>query len=149
MYFDAKEKVLLELQRAAALSLSVGYEGCPILSAYARKVLRNTAGVQPRFGDGAHPYHWDELWEMGGDNWRTATKDKVVAVPNACDRLLMHKVFGITVEDQLILEEFFDKCDDRRWSHPVFAKYIPKICLEQRAKQLCSRFPDRLVVPRV
>jgi hypothetical protein len=148
-YFDARGEVLLSIQRAAALSLAAGYVGCPILSAYARMLLRLTSGREPKFGDAKNVYTWDELWEMGGDNWRSVTQDRVNARVRYCDRLLLEQEYGISVSDQLELEQFFDTNVHMQWTCPSFAKYVPKVHFIEHDRQICGRHFDPLVCPRL
>lgn len=142
-YFDAQEKVMLGLQRAAALSLACGYPGCPILASYARWLLRRTEGVDPRFGDKRNHYTWDEIFEMGGENWRTRTQDAVLARVRPCDRLLVAGCYGISIEDQLTLEQFFDSDPPDRWTNDTFLRLVSPDCRAE-VRNLCCRHPDPL-----
>lgn len=148
-YFGARQSKLLGLQRAAALSLAVGYEGCPILCEYARFLLRATRGALPRFGEGRHKYTWEEIFEMGGDDWKTTTKARVTSGPREADRTLVERVYGIVRQDQIELERYFSGLSSAApWTHPLFDKYCPQINKDAWRQQSCGRVVDWLVYPK-
>lgn len=150
-YFDAKIGKLRGLQRAAALSLAVGYPGCPILNSYARMLLRSTCNVQPIFGDARHTVSWGELIDlgsvMGAEHWKMHTKHLVTLKPRTCDRELMAEVYNIPIPVQKNLEKFFDGLNGGPWTNDLFDRYVPDVFKVEWERQLCDRYPDFNLLP--
>jgi len=95
----AGDKVLKELQRAKALSAVYETPNCPIVGALARKALELTRGCVARFvDDGFHYVPRDEgkvLAKVGALN------------PSLATRELFSRLFGISPEVQVMIEERF------------------------------------------
>ncbi len=99
-YVRANNKTLMELLRAKGFSLAYQYAGCPILSILGRKILELTEGNEPR----QSIIEGMDAWEKA--KYRDAVKygvpDKVTGIGT---RRLVEKLFGITIHDQLVIEE--------------------------------------------
>jgi len=98
-FLDARSHVMDQLLRAKALSALYETPHCPIVAVLAHKALQHTVGVCPRFvRDGYHIIPHDEI--------------KIVAfdcLPET--RLLFQKKFGVSVVEQLLVEQYIS--DDR------------------------------------
>jgi hypothetical protein len=100
-YRNASDKTLLGLLRSRAMSLLYQYPGCPIIQAMALCYYRITQGYKPVY---------EKLDEYHMDIQRQAmASDLPVRVVEVQTRLLMQRVFGITVIHQLMLEKYFNE----------------------------------------
>lgn len=95
-FVNASQRVMDELARAKALSAIYEAPQCPIIGALARRVLRQTAGVSPRFVlDGYHAQPRDE-------------RGVPAFSPTPECRALFARHFGVSVDDQLAIEARFE-----------------------------------------
>lgn len=118
MYIRSSPRRKMELLKCKALSILYQYNGCPILTAYAKYLMRITKGVRAvpgQFG----------VWER--DLVLTAMKAKFVEKqPGRATRELMQETFGILVEHQLELEKYFDSLEDvQPVKHYLLDLYFP------------------------
>lgn len=105
-FSQRKHKVLL---RCKALSLAYQYPGCPVVQSLARYALRVTRGV-----DTSHFLEKDNVmdrWQK--DQLQEAMRDErnlrdVVRVVPMNTRVLVEKLFGISIEQQQAIEAYFD-----------------------------------------
>lgn len=109
-YAGSKHRVLKCLLRAKALSLAYQYPACPILSKLAYKVCQLTAGYDSltylekqgrNMVDGYYVQVLKEAHEY-------FDKNKLLREPGMNTRLLVEELYGITVQDQLIIEKSID-----------------------------------------
>lgn len=111
-YVMAAKRKRMALLRCKAISLAYQYRGAPVLGALAQYGLRVTRGVDVR--------HFIEenrtmsLWER--DQAREALHAGKYAwlyrTPGMDSRLLMEKVYGLTVEQQILIEKYLDGLDE-------------------------------------
>lgn len=90
---NARQSIMDQLARAKALSALAETPQCPIVGALARRVERDTVGVDPRFiNDGYHTF-----------------PDKGLTIPlfnpSPASRELVRVLFGITPESQIAAEK--------------------------------------------
>lgn len=106
-YCGAKQSKLLSLLRCKSLSLAYQYPGCPIIASLARYGLRVT-----RSHDVRHMVqNWRNTWER--EQLLEAISHPVINVPvGTRTRLLVEKLYGITVSQQLLTEELLDSKAD-------------------------------------
>jgi len=93
------DTVIASLQRAKALSAVYETPHCPVLGELARLALRKTRGAVPRFVE---------------DGFHTCPKDETRPPPFSPDpetRELFATQFGVSVQDQLLLEARFRRGD--------------------------------------
>jgi len=103
-YAKCRGAKLKGLLRAKALSMAYQYPGCPILGHAARAFLRLTAGFDHTWTLKNYDY-WQrqkDKWQKGNVPWKE---------PPMRTRLLVERKFGISIEDQLRCEEYFDRLD--------------------------------------
>jgi hypothetical protein len=93
-YVHAGERVMDELQRAKALSAAYETPSCPIVSIAARRALKETLGVQPRFVLDTYKAHACPKDERGIPPF----------APTVATRLLFEAQFGVSVAAQLEIE---------------------------------------------
>lgn len=120
-YKKCKPKRLLELLRAKSLSLLYEYPGCPILSELAQYGMRMTKNVRAR-------PHFSNEYEREQYAMMIAQYDSQLPIvePPKNTRILMEKLFKITVGDQLLIEKYFrDKNDLLPIDIPQLEKYLP------------------------
>lgn len=106
-YFRSKSNKLRRLLRCKALSLAHSYPGCPIVQSLAKYGLRVTKGMN--IGKLLENDRRMSNWER--EKLTAAVKDErnlTFPEPGVKTRLLMEKVFGITVDYQLRVEQYFD-----------------------------------------
>lgn len=104
-YCKASPRKLKELLHAKSLSLAYQYPGCPVVASLARYGLRVTKGS--RLFIGTHVDGWQRSLLLESFNYY-----KSHGIPNIAvgpkSRLLVEKKFGVTVADQLAIEQYFD-----------------------------------------
>ena len=106
-YALSKNSKLKTLLRCKALSLAHQYPGCPVLDAYSKYLLRVTRShdVRHMINNWRNTYEKEQmLGYLGADI-------PLVEVPYRT-RLLVERLYGISVEHQLRLERWFDEQDD-------------------------------------
>jgi len=91
-FLGAGEKIMNGLLRAKALSACYETPDCPIVGVLAREALERTRGVLPIWVDDGYHKPRDEV------------KLKPFS-PNADTRLLFEKVYGVSIRDQLRMEQ--------------------------------------------
>lgn len=101
-YLGSKKSKLLALYRCKALSLAHQYNGCPILTSLARYILRNTKSVNRGF---IHK-HFTNTYER--DTFLEMDLNFDFRLPPSNTRLLVEKVFGLSVSTQLYIETYLD-----------------------------------------
>jgi hypothetical protein len=107
-YALSKEKKLLKLLRAKALSLAYQYPGCPILDSLSKYALRMTSGVEyemPLEFDDYKKRRLLKLIEEYGENLPI-----VDVLFNT--RILVENRYNVPISDQLIIESYFDSKND-------------------------------------
>lgn len=107
-YLAASPRLKRGLIRAKSLSLKFQYPGCPIITALADYGLRVTRGVRLRASivDSMDVYHKDILVQA-----LKIDPETPVDVPIS-SRILMEKVFGITIANQLLIEKCLNEKND-------------------------------------
>lgn len=108
-YVKSKDSRLKILLRCKALSLAHQYPGCPIISNLAQYGLRITRSHDIR---GHVAKARMSLWER--EQLLDALRDekKIVVVPSPMNtRLLVEKLYGLTVHQQLLFEAYLDACN--------------------------------------
>jgi hypothetical protein len=110
-YANANKHTLKKLLRCKSLSFAYQYPGCPIISSLAQYGLRVTRSYDvSRFLDRMKTssyYHMEIL--------RLAVKDEKniqVLQPPMKTRLLVERLYGISVEQQLSVEAYLDGLED-------------------------------------
>ncbi len=101
-----KKRALL---RCKALSIAHQYPGCPILSSFAQYLLRVTRGqdVRHMVANWRNTYEREQLI----DALRDEKKIKHISPP-INTRLLVERLYSIPVERQMILERYFNSCEE-------------------------------------
>jgi hypothetical protein len=113
-YASSGRKTLAALLRCRALSLAHQYPGCPIISALAQYGLRITREIpRMRMYKVVNSRKAMSGWER--DQLISALRDEsgiVVKKPPLRTRLLVERLYGISVESQLSIERYLDAKDD-------------------------------------
>lgn len=126
-YANSSDKTLLSILRCKALSLAYQYKGCPILSVLARKMLLLTVNVDitkilenRRFIDA----YYFEILQQAIEYIKENALDQPIGINT---RNLVEKLYGITIADQLKIEEEIEKIEDphQPLNLPVLLKYAP------------------------
>jgi len=99
-YIDAPNSTLIKLLRAKGYSTLYQYAGAPIIQSLANYILRVTKGSTYKI-----PVEWT-FWQQK-NIFSTNVKVKVVGIRT---RMLVERVFGYSITEQLDLEEYFDNC---------------------------------------
>lgn len=99
-YVHASDGLLLQLLRSKALSMAHQYNGCPLLSRFARKVVTLTEGVVIRKSvfDSMEAYKRDQARQYA----QTPLPDEIV--PSLGTRSLVEKLYSIPIAHQLAFE---------------------------------------------
>jgi hypothetical protein len=107
-YVGASLKTKLKLLKAKSLSLAFQYPGCPILQKLADYGMRMTMGVQGIYVKHLDSYHKEQFMQM-----YTKFKDKIPHKETGFKtRILVEKRFGISIQDQEIIESYLDNKTD-------------------------------------
>jgi hypothetical protein len=132
-YSRSSQRVHNHLLRAKALSLAYQYPACPILSALAYKVCQLTAGYDTeKFlstqGNHAFCQYEMEIIQQSLAHLKTTqyfTKNNLLAVPGIKTRLLVEELYGVTVADQLTIEDHIVGLKTiSKLNIPVLNKYL-------------------------
>lgn len=132
------EKVLMGLLRAKALSLRYEHPRCPVISVLASRFVELTEGFQERF---------DSNWYEGHLRREVVkfSSETIVDVAAGVSDVTRHdfeRVYGISFQDQLQLEEYFRNVPlGVRLSHPALQRLFSK-------HQPLRQYWDRYVRPR-
>jgi hypothetical protein len=105
-YVFSKSRTLRGLLKAKAFSLAYQYPGCPVVSSFARYILRNTEDDYVYFRKG-HGDYTDILQKEAFTFW-LRHKEVLTIETGIRTRILMEQVFGMSIDVQLELESFFD-----------------------------------------
>lgn len=124
-YAGLKTAKKMSLLRSKALSMFYQYNGCPILTSLSQQLLRLTRSYNTQWAYNSRLLsQWDRDNLTEAENWFRRMPE--VRVPGLGTRLLMERVFKITVEHQLILEEHFSNMETLKdFDHPLLAVYSP------------------------
>lgn len=113
-YARAKTSKLRQLLRCKALSLAHQYPGCPIISALARYGLRVTEGVTVgrRVIDSMNNYQrefFGFMLDADLSRYKLTARKRIPDIPvGPRTRDLVAKLYGISIAQQLALEELLD-----------------------------------------
>lgn len=129
-----------EFLRAKGLSLAYEMAGCPVLSAFARMILRGTAGLKARY------LRQDAWWDrviLGKDYGLSSVSDSVLhrlQAPIPLERRVFYaRQFACPVETQLYLEKLFDDASEMKIPYdPVVAALMDPGFMRH-----CLRFTSR------
>jgi hypothetical protein len=144
-YARARSSKLVALLRCKALSISFQYPGCPVVASLGRYGVRVTPHVSLRMRKYINRKGYYDSY----------TREKVLAAMQAGNiprrepprntRLLVEKLYGISIEIQISLEDYFDSLKAIQpldhWSFPVI---LPQLWYEHAARY--SFASDRLDV---
>jgi len=103
-YANATPKVKMQLLRSKALSMAHQYNGMPVLSKFARRIVHLTRSVTVRktIYDVMDSYKRKQALESLGPL-------PVERIPSHATRALVDKLYGIRPEDQIKLEKLFEE----------------------------------------
>jgi hypothetical protein len=134
-YLNSRKSKKMALMRAKALSMLYQYPGCPIVSAYAKRMLYLTRSVDIRCVlDSFDSYHRHII-----DEAMNANLGALLAHPIAdLSRDLMSDHFGITVSEQLKIESDISVMTDNLYSETLISI----------APEVKFRFWDDYIEPR-
>jgi len=99
-YAASSSRRKLELLKCKALSVLYQYNGCPIITQMAMWLLRCTRSVRARPGQTGV---WERELLQEALNWKIEIRK-----PSMRTRLLVEEKFGVSVENQFRLEQYFD-----------------------------------------
>lgn len=118
-YKGCSQRKYKELLKAKSLSLAFQYPGCPILSALARYGLRCTKGVRlGRYLNSGKTGNYEREWMLQilaelNKNKKENKQHKVLTTPvGMASRLLVERLYGITAEAQMKIEQYLDDLDE-------------------------------------
>lgn len=122
------DKTMLQLLRAKAISLAYQCPRCPVVNSYTRALLRLTRGVVPRFQTFSGLRDYWELRKIGlVDGLSDEVMHRLNVGPDESSRLVMAKVYGWTVAQQLAMEAYFDSWTKLEpWKHDIMESKIPQ-----------------------
>jgi hypothetical protein len=137
-YIHSKPKKLLELLRAKAMSLAYQYPGCPVLASLAQYALRITHGYHynVKHWDGHAKHEFSQLHKKFGANFPI----KSVGINT---RILVEKRYGLSLNDQLIIENYLDsKTDLSPLDHPTILSNCHRDAIDYASKYVFA-FPSK------
>lgn len=127
-YSNSSQKTMMAILRCKSLSMAYQYKGCPILSKLALKMLLLTTGVDTtkvlanrRFVDA----YYYEIMKQAFEYIEENSLDEPVGMNT---RNLVEQLYGITIADQLAIEDRIDKITDptQPLILPELMKYAPR-----------------------
>jgi len=118
---NASQKTLCKMLRAKCMSLYSSYPGCPVVSSFAFNILRLLGPGYVNTNDMNNYKRTMFYQDLIGFDFN---KRPVVGFGS---RIIVSKLFKISVQDQIILEEYFDSmCKIDNWTHPSLLGYCNK-----------------------
>lgn len=141
-YIDANENTIRQLTLASAYSMAYQYNGCPMLSAFARKIVSLLKGVKVsrRLVHCMDMYLKEEYLEIESCGLPSER------VPGVGTRALFEKLYGISVADQLLFEDSITA--DLRIGDSIdvgFFRYTREEL--DNVDRICTEFRRRITVP--
>ncbi len=122
-YLNAKEKKLMGLLRAKSLSMLYQYQSCPILHALAAYGERITRGYKWILPTRVNTYEINRMLYLIKQLGNKLPERKT----GIRTRLLVERRFGVTVDDQIQIEKYFDeKQEPGIIDCPLVLRYCPK-----------------------
>ncbi len=116
-YANAKRSKLIHLMRAKALSLLHQYPGCPVLQEFGEYILRSSLGAgsyqhtkRIHLASVTNVYLREKFMKMYDDLERTGYRLPKREV-GVATRLLVERLYGVSVETQLEMEAYFAQKD--------------------------------------
>lgn len=120
-YSKSSRRRKMELLRCKAISLAYQYGGCPILTSLAKYALKVTKGYRAKLGNVSE-------WERDQFLEAKMHASKVLREVPMNTRFLVERLYGITVEHQIMIEEYLDSLDELGpLNHPILEMYIPPV----------------------
>jgi hypothetical protein len=113
-YVGSKMTTRLQLLRARGYSLVYQYSGCPLLESLGRRILFLTEGIVIS----RKVFSNLDAWERAKLFAATSMKLPVYKEPGERTRHLVHKLYGISLDEQLVLEEHFAALELGRYDMP-------------------------------
>lgn len=124
-YAKAGDKRMKMLLRAKALSYAYQYPMCPIINSVVRYALRMTEGVRAKLNSDANAYK-AEIYRESIDFFNRHADVLYGKIPMNT-RLLVEQKFGVPIENQIIIEEYFDSLKEiQPLSHPLIDLHLHK-----------------------
>ena len=138
-YVNASEKVLMALTKSKALSALWTYPGAPIIQSFAKYLLRCSYKSVANFSE-YNDYYTRSFNENGlniKDNKREDSINRFLPFKiqlhmtpyrkvKYSTRLLMQKMYKVTIDEQIAIEKYFDKLstDVEYFYHDYIYKYV-------------------------
>lgn len=122
-YLHSKENKLLELYRCKALSYAHQFPGCPVVASFAKYILRMTRGHRARL-------YWTDAYMRDKFQFFLKRENEFGTPdiePGLPTRLLFQKKFGITVGDQVRIENYFNNLESWTINNDTLNTYTPTI----------------------
>lgn len=104
-YVKASPQLCLELLRSRAYSLVYQYGKCPILGVLGKRLLELTDGIKVRDTIQYQMDQWDRSRYREAMVYLDKNGIEVTGVPGPNTRMLVEKLYGITVDEQRAIEE--------------------------------------------
>jgi len=140
IYAEATNRKLKSLLRSKALSVGYQYPGCPILASLAQYGMRVTNDVKADYSD-MNSYEKDLFIKMR-DKFHYSIPHKDVGFKT---RLLVEKRYGISVQDQILIESYLDSKTDLT---PIDCPAILSYC-NADAKDYYERYSELIPIGMV
>jgi hypothetical protein len=122
IYSSSSDATFRKLMRTRGFSLIYQYSGCPILQSLGSRILHLTAGYGCKI-ERTDAYHRELLIN--------ALRNKGVVRPvELSTRLFFDEVFGISVEDQLSIEDEISRIEFGFFRLPTLEKYMDEVYFE-------------------
>lgn len=132
-YAGASRKKAMGLLRAKAMSMIYQYPGCPILDSYARYLLRMTYGYRFVLNNRMSVFE-KARFLLSYRKFKDQLPCKKCGIKT---RMLMEKVFKVSIETQKYLEEMFD---NRMTLEPIRDQVMINLCSSVQREYYCKYF---------
>lgn len=137
-YIKSRKNVHLTLLRCKALSLAYQYPACPILSVLARRMLYFTRSFETkRFVDkqGKFLFNQYDIELFRYAEMRNRQGLLLFAAPGIKTRKLVEELYGITIEDQISIENYIESMEEiGPLDSPVILALMPVTWCDYYAK---------------
>jgi hypothetical protein len=122
-YAFCNEKKYFELIKSKALSIMFEYPGCPILDKFGHKIFELLYAYEVGWEFEHDTYRRNEL-KKAYDAYKNESLPK--KTPSLSTRILMQRMFDITVEMQLAIENEIEHMTLTHWFCPLVTSIMPE-----------------------
>jgi len=144
-YIRSKASVKMTLLRCKALSLAYQYPSCPVLSAFAERMLFLTRSYEvTRFVEkqGRFLYNQYDIEVFKDADRANKSGQLLFSEPGINTRLMMESLYGLTLDDQRYIETYVRQMVIEPITDPRIINLMPKCWVDYYERYYAKLSPD-------